>query len=232
MRLLKNVYLLSGSGFGMLGNIYGIVHGGRIIMVDCATDRSDLDCVDRTLAYWELDKLPISDLLITHWHNDHAGNAATIHRRGAELTAGLADALRVEAGGMPEGGDPFFPPYEACPVARKIGDDCEFDLGGLKVRAICVPGHTDGSLFYEMEIDSKICLFTGDALSATGLSGELPELGFRGSPEFSREKTVEGFAKVWNKRADALFGGHCTPVCENAEAVLRGAYQKALLEWR
>jgi hydroxyacylglutathione hydrolase len=108
----------------------------------------------------ELDRLgvPLRHILLTHHHWDH--------------TAGT-DALRVRSDAEVEvigfGQDVARLPR----LSRAVAADETFDLGGLAVRVLAVPGHTSGHVAYVV----ADALFAGDTLFGYGC-GRL----FEGTP--------------------------------------------------
>ena len=122
-------------------------------------------------------------LLTTHWHFDHSAGNRTFKRLLPELevVASAAERGRVPA------------------VTRRLLDLEEVRCGRLTVRAHAVPGHTSGSMVYEVfsrgaAADAPSAAFTGDTLfcggcgalfecSATVLHNSLGTLVQRLSPE-------------------------------------------------
>src|SRR5262249_34032918 len=45
---------------------------------------------------------------------------------------------------------------------KRAGDETEFTVDGLKIRAIFVPGHSFDSVIYALELNAKRVVFTGD----------------------------------------------------------------------
>src|SRR5262249_29166772 len=88
---------------------------------------------------------------------------------------------------------------------KKVGDEVEFTLSGLPIKAIFLPGHSFDLVLYTMEFDGKRVLFTGD-------------LGFDGVADIlhrcwgDREKAA-AVVRVLNKQVlplkpDHVFTGH------------------------
>ncbi|MCQ9426740.1 hydroxyacylglutathione hydrolase [Pseudomonas sp. LJDD11] len=101
----------------------------------------------------------LSDILITHHHNDHVGGVAAIKA--------ITDA-RV-----------YGPAGETIP-ARDVAlhDNDRIEVLGLALQVILVPGHTAGHIAFYHEGPEKPLLFSGDTLFAAGC-GRL----FEGTPE-------------------------------------------------
>ena len=111
-------------------------------------------------------------VLLSHGHMDHAGGAGQfdtvyLNERDWELEKWHATRERriwdVHHGprGMPKGvTDDDFLPSRTAPYLPLNEGDC-FDLGGVTIRPIAVPGHTAGSLIFLLPED-RIAIF-GDA---------------------------------------------------------------------
>lgn len=109
----------------------------------------------------EIDEALDGDLrriVLTHWHQDHAGSAAELAaRHGAEVVAHRREApvIRAELAGAPPVLEEFEVPIMAalpslpeappCPVDREVEDGEVLEFGGGAV-VVAVPGHTDGSI--------------------------------------------------------------------------------------
>lgn len=154
--------------------------------------------VDRDLKVIEELGLKLTHVLETHVHADHVTAAGKLRERTGCLTI-------AGKGGAP------------C-IDRQLGDGDEIRIGGLKVRVLATPGHTDDSVSYF--IGDRV--FTGDALlvrsvgrtdfqngdanalwdSITGKLFALPDetLVYPGHDYEGRLHTTIGEEKKFNKR--------------------------------
>lgn len=97
----------------------------------------------------ELERLgtPLRHILLTHHHWDHtAGTDALRDRYGAEVIGAAHDAGRLPR------------------LDRAVLADEPFELGGLEVQVLAVPGHTSGHVAYVI----GDALFAGDTLFSFG----------------------------------------------------------------
>jgi len=106
----------------------------------------------------EAEALSIQVLLTTHWHFDHSSGNSTLQRK-------LGAQLKVVAGAAERGRTPA--------VNHRLEDEEVLTLGRLRVRGHAVPGHTRGSMVYELwnaasPVDTPTIAFTGDTLFCGG----------------------------------------------------------------
>jgi len=125
---------------------------------ECAVvDPGDAGPVER----W-LDAHPdvrLTDILITHHHNDHVGGVEALKRRTGAQVSG--------------------PAQESIPARdRALHDGDTLDVLGLHLQVHDVPGHTAGHIAFYHASDTQPLLFPGDTLFAAGC-GRL----FEGTPQ-------------------------------------------------
>jgi glyoxylase-like metal-dependent hydrolase (beta-lactamase superfamily II) len=133
---------------------YLILGTERAALIDALWDKNDLfDCVRN------LTSLPV-DVLLTHGHRDHAGEALKDFR-----AAGCALYLN---------GKDFFLLWDDCGQGwfKRLEDGMVFDLGGCRLEAIALAGHTPGGMVF-LERTRQL-VFTGDGTGAGVFWMQLP----------------------------------------------------------
>lgn len=137
--------------------------GGRVL-IDAGFDGS-------TIVDAQLEQLGQPDqVIVTHWHRDHAGGSARFQERGIPVVGHQGDLAHFESG---EFEDPPIQSWEGniainmidkvdyprfTPTVVVDGAEAALAIGDLDVRAVHVPGHTPGSMAVRIGADA----FVGD----------------------------------------------------------------------
>ena len=162
-------------------------HAGRRVLVDAGVFQGEKQWRLRNWAEFPVDPATISDVVLTHAHNDHVGYLPALVRQGftgtvwaTEGTRRLAEIVLRDAGKLQEeaaeearrGGwskheDPK-PLYdvqdveETLPLFRTVEFDEDVDLGeGLVARWVRA-GHILGSASVRLEVEDTSVIFSGD----------------------------------------------------------------------
>lgn len=104
-----------------------------------------IETLDRDLKLIDELGLNLKYVLDTHIHADHVTAAGELRKRAGAKTA-VSAAAKVDCVDLP------------------LADNQELNLGGLKIRALSTPGHTDSCMSFHF-VDR---VFTGDALLIRG----------------------------------------------------------------
>ena len=150
----------------------------------------------------------VRTILLTHWHADHTGNAADLHRRtGARVVAHAKDAgvisgaeplplnrlqrLSSRLTGVPE-------PVQVDEVLHRDGPFSVPDF-----TAIHTPGHTAGHVSYLLNRGGGV-LFTGDAAAGGRRRVHRPPRAMTADPAAARSSLV----RLAAARFDVAVFGH------------------------
>jgi glyoxylase-like metal-dependent hydrolase (beta-lactamase superfamily II) len=144
-----------------VGDIWLIKSGTNGILVDAAGTSS----LPRSLARLKAAGVGrVTHVIQTHSHGDHAGGTYLWRAMGAKIVAPKSAALTT-TWLMPMLTDyGIFPPRPLdvpLPLAR-TGDETEFEVSGIKLRALLVPGHSFDLTVYMTELGGRRVAFTGD----------------------------------------------------------------------
>jgi glyoxylase-like metal-dependent hydrolase (beta-lactamase superfamily II) len=140
--------------FNNCSDIYLFVGKNEALLLDLSNPITWADNAAESLRdiVWErAGGMPLT-ITFTHNHGDHTGMLpAFVNDPGVQFALPQTDFARL-ADRFPEERTRFFDEGEI------------FDLGGLKLEAIGVPGHTDGSMVYLLQ--GRDLLFSGDAVGS------------------------------------------------------------------
>ena len=124
-----------------------------------------LDTVERDLALVEELGFELNYVLDTHVHADHVTAAGEVRNRTGAVVLGSALGAKC--------------------VDRQVADGDVIELGGLEIRVLETPGHTDDSLSYVVGDN----VFTGDTLLVRGT----------GRTDFQNGDAVELYRSITEK---------------------------------
>lgn len=205
------------------GQAYLLRHDGGLLLVDTGLPglgEATLDMIDGGE--------PVTHIVLTHRHVDHAGSAAEIAAAtGAPVYAGRADAPLIRSG--EPGPPPVFTAAEEAVFAR-IGAglppapppcrvDVELDDGDrideLGAVVVATPGHTDGSI--ALHLPDAGVLFTGDVAAENGGQVVL------GPFNTDRARATASFRRFATLAADTVCFGHGGPIRGDAVRLLHEA---------
>ncbi|RWZ64116.1 MBL fold metallo-hydrolase [Lacticaseibacillus paracasei] len=234
MRLRKKLYQVSGAVYGFLGSAYIVQYSNGYILID-SSRMEGLNTIRKNLTYWRIPETQITHVLLTHGHDDHSGCAGYFQQQGAKVYLGKQDVEMVERGDLGEESPftnhimPRFTPDVA------VDTDIKIKIGNLTVFAYMVPGHTNGSVIYALNLDNEQLLFTGDTFFADGETGSQAYTGWKGDLNFDSQKLRQSFAKIWALKLnpDIILGGHGIPrIGNDAKNVIQVAYKYFLVNNR
>ena len=107
---------------------------------------------------------PVSRLINTHWHFDHAGGNEVFARSGATVLATAATRKRLSADQYSEVFKLTTPASPAIALPTLTSDELELHVGSEVVHLTAVPpAHTDGDLI--VHFTSRDVIHTGDLFS-------------------------------------------------------------------
>lgn len=214
--VVRGVYLLD---LGV-SQAYLWDRGDGLTLIDTGIAGSEVAILEgvRSLGHSPAD---IGQIVLTHYHDDHRGSAATlVEYTGAEVVAHAADAaviaglltqsppnLTEEERPYAEAVIPLVPEAPPVQVTRAVVDGSELDGGGQVVH---VPGHTPGSI--AILVPALGVLFTGDTIAS--IEGA-PILG---PFNIDRELAKESVRRQAGLHFDVACFGHGPPVIGDARA--------------
>ncbi|MDF1515265.1 MAG: MBL fold metallo-hydrolase [Anaerolineae bacterium] len=234
MQILNGIYLVNGSPYGRHQNGYLVCRNGATVMIDSGDleDAETLSEVERNAQRWGFSFSQVSHLFITHAHFDHASHAAHLQRRGIKIVASPATAEAMSAGDARCIGYAVQRQFEPCQVDEVIHDGKVFFVGDLAVRCHAAPGHCDGLVVYEMELDSELSWFTGDLFEAQHAHAWI-NLPWTGALDFNKATYITSLTRLLeHKPCDHILPGHGPAAIGNGYRLLQMAYNQALVEWR
>lgn len=165
--------------FRVIGNIYyvGGQYGSYLITTPEGHILHDTGTADmhsvivRNIETLDFDVQDVRIMISSHAHFDHVeGHAAMKRLTGAEVVALGGDAVALQSGRDNSAiGAPDFEPVD---VDRVIEDGDTVSLGGVTLRALATPGHTQGATVWLTTVQER-----GETYSVAFRGGEIPNAG-------------------------------------------------------
>ena len=215
MRLTDHLYLIGSGHFGLSQafdcSVYVVECGQELVLVDSGAG-VDVEVLFSNLEHDGLDPARIRTLLLTHCHSDHAGGAHVFRERcGSRVYISRQEADIVERGDESDLGldvakrsGLYAPDYQFpnCQVDVRLNDNDVIRCGNLEFHAFLVPGHSEGSMCFQLDLPEGRALFSGDVVFA---EGTILLLNSRGS-SLSEYRSCIG--RLADRKVDILLPGH------------------------
>ena len=205
-KLRGNVFVLEGSG----GNIAVFAGQQGKVMIDAGITATRPK-IEKALN--AIGKQPITHLVNTHWHFDHADGNEWVHAAGAKIVAHENTKKRLMETQRVEDWDFSFPPSPAGAIPTEtFSEDQEVEYEGCKLHFVCYEAaHTDSDIGVHF-VDQNI-LHTGD----TYWNGIYPFIDYStgGSIDGKIAACAKSLAMADNKTI--VIPGHGAPVSNKSE---------------
>ena len=225
VQLHENVKLVGSGELGLSHyldcHVYLLHDGDEYALIDAGSGvESERLLGNLSAAAGDLSRIRL--LLLTHCHGDHASGVHALREhcdfrvasspweiemleRGSDEDLGLVQARFART----------YPPDYKLTHSRgdiALGHRDQLKVGNLTVEAIHTPGHTRGSVCYEVTTGSGVLLFSGDTVFWSGL---IQLLNTPGSDIGEYRRSVQALA---GRGIDCLFPGHGLWVLRHGQA--------------
>jgi glyoxylase-like metal-dependent hydrolase (beta-lactamase superfamily II) len=208
MRLHDCIYLVGSGEIGLSDawdcHVYLVDGGSELALIDAGSGHGTSQAdISRNIEQAGFRTNDIGQILLTHWHPDHAGGAAQWRAAcGARTSLPEAERRFLEIGS--EGVSP-------CPVDRGLMHGDRIQVGRLSLEVIQVPGHSPGICAYQLRLDDYAALFCGDIVFYNGILGLI---NHEGSDVAAYRQYLPRLADV---AVDALLPGHLLFALRNGQ---------------
>ncbi len=232
MQITPHLYLVGSEQFGLSHlldcNCYLLDYGNGLALVDTGLGLG----VEEILANMhghQLDPQRLTHIFVTHAHLGHWGGAAWLREAtGAEIWAPAEGRYwmehveedrtiwqNLEFGRWPQQLRPV-----ACSPDHDLVDGDTLDLGGHRLRAIVVQGHTQDSTCLAWDSPQGRALFSGDVVFYSG------SLGLINAEGSSLADYRRDMPKLADLNVDMLLPGHSVFVLKNGQKHIDRALRK------
>lgn len=186
MRLSESIFMVGSGPFGLSHefdcNVYIINCGGSLVMIDTGAGCNTKTIIEN-IKKDGLDPENIDHILLTHSHADHGGGAALIknlYSLEVCISEIEAECLASDDESMikldvAKRSGLYSPEYtfSPCDASVLLKNKDRIEINGFTFEAIEVPGHSQGSICYQVRLAEGIALFTGDVVFYDGTIGML-----------------------------------------------------------
>lgn len=236
MKITEHIYIIGSGNMGMSqkfdGNTYLLDLEEELVIIDSGVGLESERIVNN-IKNDNLDINKLTKVLLTHSHSDHAGGAYYFHENyNCKIFISEEEAYFIEKGtekdfalDIAKESGLYTPDYQFinCPVSRKLKNNEIITIGKYKIRAIATPGHSIGSICYNIELPEGSALFSGDTLFANGL---ICVLNCNGS---SHENYRKYLGRLDDVEIDMLFPGHNHYILSEGKQSLENALKNLKL---
>lgn len=232
MQIVKDLYLVCGFPFEIHANIHAVKYSKGVILFDCGTNLMEAKLAEKNLAYWGLGDLPVTHVFVTHEHQDHGGNSKYFQDKGAKIFAGPVDAEHIANADIETIDFALIEDAVPCPGIIELKDEDVVEVEELKIRCIHIPGHTPGSMLYQVDLNGLSVCFGGDSIRV-GTNAQSAILGWTGGVDYDREVYIQSLLKAGelvrsgSLKCDVLCGGHFQPMVGDAWKCINMASRSA-----
>lgn len=194
----KNIYRLQEDNKFSKVDAYLVCGGQYAVVIDGLESAQGLYDLVRKIT----DK-PVS-MIVTHGHPDHAGTGMQdFMNKGCDIYISFKDLYMLEK---------MYGKELKREQLHDLKDGMRFELGGVSLSTMAMPGHTKGSMLLFMEREG--ILFSSDAIGSGGLWMQLRESSFL--TDYLKE--VEKLERFLSKRNSVkIYTGHSWQIPPYAE---------------
>ena len=237
MQIAKKVYQVGGSLVGLSNtalfdpfddcNVYLLDLDGELVLIDCGNGET-LDQIFNNIRYWGFDPENISTCFITHAHWDHAGAAHHLKELGITLIAHPNTAEAIAIGDERCAGFLYHKTFIPCEVDETLRDGESKMIRDHVIKAIHLPGHTMGCTAYQVIVDDRKLIFSGDVIGTIGFG----DFGWDGSVDFDKKIYLESLKKFAQMDFDVMLPGHGLVTFGQPRRRVEESLNAALIQWR
>lgn len=234
-------------------NVY-VFDTDRTLLIDTGSKMSKGE-LGTKLARLDITLDEVDEVLLTHWHPDHAGLASTLYREAGSVVYVHKDDVSLVRRG-PDAWERLHARQREClrvwgvpsderetamcllederdrpevPDPSPFSGGFEVTNGETTYRAVHTPGHTAGSTSFAVDCGDDSLLFTGDAL----LPGYTPNLG--GSDLRVTEplkQYLRTLVEMHSTAYDRVYPGHGPPISDPNARILETIDHHESRAWR